>query len=49
LIVASNSVGVVETGIAYLELDPVYLCFMNDNPTLQVPCTREDICQGDLV
>jgi hypothetical protein len=33
MIVASNSVGIIETGVAYLELDPVYACYMNSEPT----------------
>ena len=33
LILASNSVGIIETGVAYLELDPVYLCYLNSDMT----------------
>ena len=49
MIVASNSVGIIETGVAYLELDPVYMCYMNSEPSIQVFCTREDICSGNTV
>jgi len=49
MILAMNSAGLVELGIVYLELDPAFYCYMNADPTNQISCDREMICNGDSV
>jgi hypothetical protein len=49
MILAMNSAGLVELGIVYLELDPVFYCYLNLDPLTQVVCDREAICTGDTV
>jgi len=49
MILAMNSAGLVELGIVYLELDPAFYCYMNSDPTTQVTCDRETICNGNTV
>lgn len=44
-----NSAGLVETGIVYLELAPVYTCNLKISPDELTICTRDQICSDDLV
>lgn len=49
MVMALNSAGFVEIGTAYMELDPQMLCYFKSSLNTQVPCTRQDVCDGDQV